>query len=193
MTDSWDLLGIEPTENKAEVKQAYANKLKEISIEEEPEKFQQLREAYEQVLAYPENDEPQEAGHLEDQVHEPTPEYRQYDLAFKYTEEMFGILKDKGEKPAIEFFKTITDPHTGRDLVFLEHFEIILHGKLHSWDEKKPNDLFYTISRYFGWIKPAPPTQRQITAKKQSNPLFVSGLPYGLIIFLLFIFLRACA
>ncbi|EOH99207.1 hypothetical protein UAY_01984 [Enterococcus moraviensis ATCC BAA-383] len=42
----WEMLGLEPTSNKKEIKKAYAVKLKKINIDEEPLAFQKLKEAY---------------------------------------------------------------------------------------------------------------------------------------------------
>lgn len=47
----WDILGIEPTEDKKIIKKAYREKLREINPEDDPQGFMQLREAYEAVYS----------------------------------------------------------------------------------------------------------------------------------------------
>ena len=46
----WEVLGIEPTQNKKEIKKAYAKLLKQYHPEENPEEFKQIQEAYQQCL-----------------------------------------------------------------------------------------------------------------------------------------------
>ncbi|MFF0827262.1 tetratricopeptide repeat protein [Brevibacillus sp. NPDC003359] len=51
----WEILGIEPTDNPAQIKKAYAKKLKVHNPEVDPEGFQRLREAYDLALKYTRN------------------------------------------------------------------------------------------------------------------------------------------
>ncbi|MFS0918986.1 tetratricopeptide repeat protein [Brevibacillus sp. 179-C 1.1 NHS] len=51
----WEILGIEPTDNPAQIKKAYAKKLKIHNPEVDPEGFQRLREAYDLALKYTRN------------------------------------------------------------------------------------------------------------------------------------------
>lgn len=46
----WELLGIEPTSDKKEIKKAYARLLKQYHPEENPEEFKQIQEAYQHCL-----------------------------------------------------------------------------------------------------------------------------------------------
>lgn len=46
----WDVLGIEPTQDKKEIKKAYARLLKQYHPEENPEEFKQIQTAYQQCL-----------------------------------------------------------------------------------------------------------------------------------------------
>ena len=48
----WKILKIEPTTNKTEIRDAYRKLLAETNPEDKPEEFKQLREAYEQALAF---------------------------------------------------------------------------------------------------------------------------------------------
>lgn len=46
----WEILEIEPTDSKKEIRRAYAACLKKYHPEEEPEKFQMVKDAYEQAI-----------------------------------------------------------------------------------------------------------------------------------------------
>lgn len=46
----WEVLGIEPTSDKKEIKKAYARLLKQYHPEENPEEFKQIQAAYQQCL-----------------------------------------------------------------------------------------------------------------------------------------------
>ena len=46
----WDVLGIQPTQDKKEIKKAYARLLKQYHPEENPEEFKQIQTAYQQCL-----------------------------------------------------------------------------------------------------------------------------------------------
>ena len=46
----WEILGIEPTKDKKEIKKAYARLLKQYHPEENPEEFKQIQAAYQQCL-----------------------------------------------------------------------------------------------------------------------------------------------
>lgn len=48
--NAWEILGIEPTSDKKEIKKAYAKLLKQYHPEENPEKFKQVQAAYQQCL-----------------------------------------------------------------------------------------------------------------------------------------------
>ena len=52
MSQIWDILQIEATTDKREIKKAYARRAKEIHPEEKPEEFQMLYEAYQRALGY---------------------------------------------------------------------------------------------------------------------------------------------
>ena len=49
---SWSLLGIEPTSNKKEIKQAYASLLKSNRPDDNPKGFSELHQAYKECLRY---------------------------------------------------------------------------------------------------------------------------------------------
>lgn len=52
LSDCWNILGIEPTDNKREVRSAYAAKSKLFHLEENPEEFARLNQAYQAALKY---------------------------------------------------------------------------------------------------------------------------------------------
>jgi len=60
----WERLGIEPTQSKKEIRKAYAAQAKLHHLEEEPETFVELKDAYQKALQYAENitifEEPEE-------------------------------------------------------------------------------------------------------------------------------------
>lgn len=48
--NAWEVLGIDPTSDKKEIKKAYARLLKQYHPEENPEEFKQIQTAYQQCL-----------------------------------------------------------------------------------------------------------------------------------------------
>ena len=48
----WEILGIGPTREKRVIRHAYARKCRECHLEDYPEEFQLLHQAYEQALIY---------------------------------------------------------------------------------------------------------------------------------------------
>lgn len=52
MMDIWEILGIDKTTDEREIKRAYAKMLAKHHPEDEPEKFQEIKEAYEMALQY---------------------------------------------------------------------------------------------------------------------------------------------
>ena len=48
--NAWEVLEIEPTSDKKEIKKAYARLLKQYHPEENPEEFKQIQAAYQQCL-----------------------------------------------------------------------------------------------------------------------------------------------
>lgn len=48
--NAWEILGIEPTSDKKEIKKAYARLLKQYHPEENPEEFKQIQAVYQQCL-----------------------------------------------------------------------------------------------------------------------------------------------
>lgn len=50
--DCWKILGIEPCTNKAVIKKAFAQKVKENPPSKDAQKYQKLREAYDRAMKY---------------------------------------------------------------------------------------------------------------------------------------------
>lgn len=64
----WDILGIDATKDKREIKRAYARLSKEIHPEEKPEEFQRLYEAYQRALQYASYEEMKRDGAAEAEI-----------------------------------------------------------------------------------------------------------------------------
>jgi hypothetical protein len=71
----WEILGIEPTTNKKNIKLAYAKKLKAVRPEDDPQAFQELRKAYQWALKYCEHEEPYDEYNPDVELAEPAHEY----------------------------------------------------------------------------------------------------------------------
>ena len=50
MKSAWEILGIEPTENKRVVKKAYAKMLAKYHPEDYPNEFQEIQNAYKSIM-----------------------------------------------------------------------------------------------------------------------------------------------
>ncbi|NQF17132.1 tetratricopeptide repeat protein [Brevibacillus sp. HB1.3] len=72
----WEILGIEPTDNPAQIKKAYAKKLKVHNPEVDPEGFQRLREAYDLALKFTRNDDKRDPEMQEETIHLQPPRRR---------------------------------------------------------------------------------------------------------------------
>ena len=52
MSECWKILGIEPTNDKRKIRSAYAAGSRECHLEENPEEFARLNQAYQEALEY---------------------------------------------------------------------------------------------------------------------------------------------
>lgn len=52
MTTIWDVLGIQPTDDEREIRRAYARELKLRRPDQDPQGFQELREAFDSAKRY---------------------------------------------------------------------------------------------------------------------------------------------
>ena len=62
MENIWEILGIEPSQDTAVIKKAYAQQTRKYHPEENPELFLRLRKAYEAALAYCDSSQQQVFG-----------------------------------------------------------------------------------------------------------------------------------
>lgn len=62
----WELLEIEPTDSKKDIRRAYSECLKKYHPEEEPEKFRMIKDAYEQIMEGLKNSQSYEYTDFED-------------------------------------------------------------------------------------------------------------------------------
>lgn len=87
--DIWNTLGIEPTTNKKEIQQAYADKLKIYHPEEKPEEFQRLQSAYRAAITYAKKQSVPKPGYDNAEM---------YGLSQKKTESVKAVRKKKQEE-----------------------------------------------------------------------------------------------
>ena len=59
------ILGIEPTKNEMEIKEAYLNKLSDTNPEDKPEEFMQLRKAYEEAIEYANQEDEEDKNEID--------------------------------------------------------------------------------------------------------------------------------
>lgn len=58
----WQVLGIEPTKDKTELKNVYREKLSKVNPEDDPEGFKELRSAYEEAMRLADVDESEQSA-----------------------------------------------------------------------------------------------------------------------------------
>ena len=59
------ILGIEPTKNEMQIKEAYLNKLSDTNPEDKPEEFMQLRKAYEEAIEYANQEDEEDKNEID--------------------------------------------------------------------------------------------------------------------------------
>jgi hypothetical protein len=181
MNEIWTELGIAPTDDKKEIKKAYAKNLKIKSPEKDPDGFQRLRSAYERAMEFAAISEPStnesgyndnardgEIGSLSNTPGSPPPIGIRIDdlngalgdkhpsplaTATQYIDELFYILDDEGEDSAIAFFRYLTESEDISDAKLFGQIESLLYDRVHNWDSSpKPKELFYVIYSHYDWI-----------------------------------------
>ena len=96
----WSTLGIDPTRDKREIKRAYAKMAARYHPEEQPEKFQEIYDAYEQALSYAEGYAGTEY-HFEEVVYKEEP--------VKDSEVSLGNHASVPKSEMIDFYKLTAD------------------------------------------------------------------------------------
>nr|WP_234012898.1 J domain-containing protein [Cronobacter dublinensis] len=64
--DAWSLLGLEPTKDKAALRRAWAKVVKQNRPDNDPQRYQQLREAYEAAQRYQEIDQEEDEADIDE-------------------------------------------------------------------------------------------------------------------------------
>lgn len=124
----WALLGIEPISDKREIKKAYAEKIKQLNIDEEPEQFQRLKEAFDQALVLADRIDEEESFTSDDAEH------------------FVDLTKEEQGEP-------ITDKVIDNAQFFVEQLTDLYNGKaffddLVSWKALFVNELEWSITEH---------------------------------------------
>lgn len=94
MEKIWELLKIEPTEDVRVIKKAYAKEVKNCHQEDEPERWKELYEAYQEALAYAQNDHQSVIEPYDEEIYMPGVEQTQSETekpTNEYTELFEGL------------------------------------------------------------------------------------------------------
>lgn len=174
----WHILGIEPTQDLREIKRAYAQLLKTTRPEDDPQGFQRLRDAFEQVqfeaqrAAFEAETEPQPvditAEHTTGRgelcphcgkVHEPLEDVPEHEKPIveklrPWIYELSDLNKDNKVDEATRRFKQmLADPYLTEPALHREMFE---DGMLYlACDDRHIQDEFVRmLLEHYGWTQP---------------------------------------
>lgn len=107
----WDILGTEPTGDERAIKRAYAKRLKVTRPEDDPQAFQELRDAYEYALHHAPRFAAELAGlHDEDETPAPAPEPELIIETQAPPAELWGIVEPVAEQAPAELWGVIDTP-----------------------------------------------------------------------------------
>lgn len=139
----WKLLEIEPTDSKREIRRAYASCLKKYHPEEEPQKFEIVKEAYERALEYCNNPQKYTISNDMDMSGEMNvngEEDRNYD-----TDDVWENEEEEWDNASLDYEDTCSEDEVERDRPLLDKL-----SKLTELQEEK-NPLCETVmERIYG-------------------------------------------
>jgi len=152
----WSELDLDPTADRAEIKRAYAAKLKTLDRERDVEGFQTLREAYACALLEAGTDSPkesrQETRTFDDESEAPsTKSVTQYPAASVDIHELVKqVLAAMAASPSEEALHTALYANQGLDnLVVRDHVGFALAQRI--VDSPVPLHLLDALNEFFGW------------------------------------------
>lgn len=185
--DHWKILELEPTQNKRDIKRAYAKRVKQSSPETDPEGYQTVREAYEWALEYAdrcaspsvsahtemfdEPDQPSEpwssnVDHVEPAETAPTDPVDQVVEAFTQ-----ALETDKDADNDYETCRSVINNAVSTDDLAAIDARYRLEGEIAQalcWHPEANLELWQFIARSFGWrvgIDRAPDTDNPFADK----------------------------
>lgn len=110
----WEVLGINPTRNKKEIKRAYAQKVKQCHSEDNPVEWERLHEAYSRALKYA------DGGNISGRTYEffekrgsttvntpSVPDHEELQTDFNYDSEISNENQEKQENSEKNYFDSI--------------------------------------------------------------------------------------
>lgn len=110
----WEVLGINPTRNKKEIKRAYAQKVKQCHSEDNPVEWERLHEAYSRALKYA------DGGNISGRTYEffeksgsttvntpSVPDHEELQTDFNYDSEISNENREKQENSEKNYFDSI--------------------------------------------------------------------------------------
>ncbi len=156
MSTFWDILGIEPTEDKAIIKRAYAKKVKKANPEDDPDAFQELRQAYEQAIEYADDGTSpiKNIGNSFLKINYKKPKQLQpthQDLAYKLQQTIIKQLKQSEIEACLVFHQACTIGDLDNLAIETEFEKTIL--KTLTTIEPFPAKLALAIAAFFQWNK----------------------------------------
>lgn len=141
MMTIWDILGIQPTNDEREIRRAYARELKQRRPDQDPQGFQELREAFDSAKRYARADIPQPK--------EPVIQYKEYEAP-----ELIPLAEDAEPlmpEPLIAEPITLPDLSWNKDALWLKAHSLSIlliedelkgRGELHQYlDNEIPDAL----------------------------------------------------